>query len=52
MRLLLDDETVSTRLPAGAVGTVAIYSGRMSGIYVIRRVMIWMDAWLNYILPA
>jgi multidrug resistance efflux pump len=52
VRLLLDDATVAARLPAGAVGTVAIYSGRMSGIYVIRRVMIWMDAWLNYILPA
>jgi len=51
VRLLLDEE-VAKRLPVGAVGTVAIYSGKMSGIYIIRRVMIWMDAWLNYIIPV
>jgi len=52
VRLKLNDEDVAQRLPAGAVGTVAIYSGKMTPIYVIRRVMIWMDAWLNFILPA
>jgi multidrug resistance efflux pump len=51
VRLVLDDEDVTNKLPAGAVGTVAIYTGNMSAIYVIRRVMVWMDAWLNFIVP-
>jgi len=49
---VLDNPSVADRLPAGALGTAAIYSGRMPAIYVIRRVMIWMDAWMNYIVPA
>ena len=52
VRLLLDDEGVAERLPAGATGTAAIYSGKMSAIYIIRRVMVWMDAWMNYIIPV
>jgi multidrug resistance efflux pump len=51
VRLTLEDEEVAKRLPAGAVGTVAIYTGKMSAIYIIRRVMIGMDAWLNYVVP-
>lgn len=51
VRILLDDESVSEQLPAGAVGTAAIYTGPLPAIYMIRRVMIWMDAWLNYVLP-
>ena len=52
VRIELDDLNVADRLAAGAVGSVAIYSGKMSGIYVIRRVMIWMDAWMNYVVPV
>jgi multidrug resistance efflux pump len=52
VRLMLDDDAVAARLPAGAVGTAAIYSGKMAAIYIIRRVMIWMDAWMNYVVPA
>ncbi|MCX2980194.1 biotin/lipoyl-binding protein [Halieaceae bacterium IMCC14734] len=52
VRLVLDDSTVAERLPAGAVGTAAIYSGKMSAIYIIRRVMMGMDAWLNFVIPA
>lgn len=52
VRLVLDDPAVAQRLPAGAVGSAAIYSGKMSAIYIIRRVMIGMDAWLNFIVPA
>jgi multidrug resistance efflux pump len=52
VRLLLDDPAVAERLPAGAVGSAAIYSGKMSAIYIIRRVMMGMDAWLNFIIAA
>jgi multidrug resistance efflux pump len=51
VRLVLDDPEVVDQLPAGAVGDMAIYTGAMSSVYVIRRVMLWMDAWMNYVLP-
>jgi len=51
VRLVLDDKDITSKLPAGAIGTVAIYTGDMPAIYVIRRVMVWMDAWLNFIVP-
>lgn len=51
VRLKLDDESVVARLPAGAVGTGNIFTGNMSAAYIIRHVMIWMDAWMNYIVP-
>lgn len=36
-------------LPGGAVGTPAIYTDRVSFTRVIRRVMLRMQAWTNYI---
>jgi len=51
VRLILEDQNVAERLTAGAVGTATIYSGKMETVYIIKRVMIWMDAWLNYIIP-
>jgi multidrug resistance efflux pump len=51
IRIRLDDPEVAATLPAGAVGSGAIYTGPMGAIYVIRRVMIWMDAWMNFVLP-
>ncbi len=51
VRLILADQGVAGRLTAGAVGTATIYSGKMETVYIIKRVMIWMDAWLNYIVP-
>jgi len=52
VRLVFEDPGVADRLTAGAVGTATIYSGKMETVYIIKRVMIWMDAWLNYIIPV
>ena len=51
VRLRLDDEEVARSLPKGAVGTAAIYTGEFEVSYMIRRVMMRMDAWLAYIMP-
>lgn len=48
----LDDDRVdATKLAGGASGSAAIYTDSMQATHVIRRVMIRMDAWLNYIMP-
>ena len=52
VRLKLDDEEAARSLPTGAAGTAAIYTGEFEVSYMIRRVMIRMDAWLAYILPV
>ena len=51
VRLILEDPEVARRLTAGVIGTANIYSGQMELFYVIKRVMLWMDAWLNYVNP-
>ena len=38
-------------LPGGAMGTAAIYTESAKVSHVIRKVMIRMEAWLNYIIP-
>jgi multidrug resistance efflux pump len=38
-------------LAGGAKGSAAIYTNQMKATHVIRRVMIRMDAWLNYVIP-
>lgn len=50
-RLKLDDPTVADSLNAGAYGQAAVYTSSMQATHVIRRVMIWMQAWMNYIIP-
>lgn len=52
VRLKLDDEEAAMSLPTGAVGIAAIYTGEFEVSYMIRRVMMRMDAWLAYILPV
>lgn len=48
----LDDDTIDqTKLAGGASGSAAIYTDSMKATHVIRRVMIRMDAWMNYIIP-
>jgi len=51
VRLIFEDPDVANRLTAGAIGTATIYSGKMETVYIIKRVMIWTDAWLNYFIP-
>jgi|GEM_PF-14956 len=38
-------------LPGGAMGTAAVYTSRAKLTHVIRKVMLRMDAWMNYIVP-
>lgn len=38
-------------LPGGAGGTAAIYTKSVQATHIIRKVMIRMDAWLNYLRP-
>jgi multidrug resistance efflux pump len=38
-------------LPGGAYGTGAIYTDSVKGTHIIRKVMLRMTAWMNYILP-
>jgi len=38
-------------IPGGAVGTAAIYTDSVTATHVIRRIMLRMEAWINYIKP-
>jgi multidrug resistance efflux pump len=50
--LELDDESNDLlEIPGGATGTAAIYTDSVSATHVIRKVMMRMEAWLNYIKP-
>lgn len=50
--LELDDKSVDlSKIPGGAAGTAAIYTDSVAATHVIRRVMVRMEAWLNYIKP-
>jgi multidrug resistance efflux pump len=49
LRLALDDEAGALELPAGAAGEAAIYTDRGTAIRIIRKVMIRMTTWLNYV---
>lgn len=52
VRLELDDKNIAKELKAGSYGEAAIYTSAMTVAHVIRKVMIWMQAWLNFIVPA
>lgn len=41
-----------SKLPAGAIGSAAIYSTSGKATHLIRRVMVRMEAWTNYIMPS
>ena len=46
------DENIDPNLlSGGASGTAAIYTDNAGLTHVIRRVMIRMQTWMNYILP-
>lgn len=48
----IDDESFDlNQLAGGAAGTASIYTDSMKATHVIRKVMIRMDAWLNYLFP-
>jgi len=51
VRLKLDDDVLTRRLPAGATGEVAIFTDHVKSAHVIRRVMLRMTAITNYVNP-
>jgi multidrug resistance efflux pump len=48
---LKDARLNQKQLYGGNVGTAAIYTDQMAATHLIRRVMVRMEAWMNYILP-
>jgi multidrug resistance efflux pump len=51
VRAKLDDPELGRRLPAGAVGTAAIFTSHIRPSHIIRRVILRQIAILNYINP-
>ncbi|MGI9480905.1 MAG: HlyD family secretion protein [Hyphomicrobiales bacterium] len=50
--LVPDDPNIDTsKFFGGSVGTAAIYTDQMKATHLIRKVMLRMEAWMNYILP-
>lgn len=51
VRLRLENKELMNNLPAGAAASVAIYSSKGKATHLIRKVMIRMDAYMNFIIP-
>jgi multidrug resistance efflux pump len=51
VRVDLDDDEFERSLPAGAAGTAAVYTTSASMTHLIRKVMIRMESYLNFINP-
>ena len=51
VRIRLDDQALARRLPAGAMGTAAIYTDHVRFAHFIRRVLLRQIAILNYVNP-
>ncbi|WP_439102968.1 efflux RND transporter periplasmic adaptor subunit [Congregibacter sp.] len=52
VRLEMADPSLFAELPVGATGTGAIYTDKGAPTQMIRRIMIRMDAIINYVSPA
>jgi multidrug resistance efflux pump len=51
--LKLDEDVPGLHhIPGGAVGSAAVYTKSVTPTHIIRRVMIRMDSFLNYIIPS
>ena len=51
VRIELDDDDAAASLPAGTVGTAAIYTQSAGMTHIIRKVMIRMQSLMNYLIP-
>ena len=51
VRLKLDDTELLNSLPPGAVGTAAILTQSGAPTHIVRRVMLRMEAWQNFLNP-
>jgi RND family efflux transporter MFP subunit len=50
VRLQLDDSADDLTIPAGTAGAAAVYTERVKAIRIIRKVVIRMTTWLNYVI--
>jgi len=50
VRLQLDDSGDDLTIPAGTAGVAAVYTERVKAIRIIRKVVIRMTTWLNYVM--
>ena len=50
VRLQIDDDSSDLQLPAGTAGVAAIYTDRGKAIRIVRKVVIRMTTWLNYVI--
>ncbi len=51
VRVKLDAPELAERLPAGSVGTAAIFTAHVKPTHIIRRILLRQTAWLNYVNP-
>ena len=51
VRVALDDAPVARSLPAGSMGTAAIFTDRVTASHIIRKVLLRQEAILNYLSP-
>lgn len=51
VRITLDDQEITKRLPAGSTGLAAIYTDHVKAAHVIRKVVLRQSAILNYVNP-
>jgi hypothetical protein len=49
VRFVFDDDVTSYQLPAGSSGQVAVYTDHMAALAIIRRILLRMKSWLNYV---
>ena len=52
IRIKLDDEDNLKNIPAGTVGTAAIYTEASQMTHIIRKVMLRMESFINYLKPS
>ncbi len=45
----LDDDMSSFNLPAGSVAEIAVYTDHVIHVAMIRRILLRMNSWLNYV---
>jgi len=50
VRVDLNDDVTSFRLPPGAVAQAAVYSDHWQPIAVVRRILLRMKSWMNYVI--
>ncbi len=50
VNISIAEDLSSYQLPAGATAQVAVYSDHVAAVAVIRRILLRMKAWMNYVM--